>query len=57
MENLSRRGFIKTGTMATIGLGLLPGSARAAVEPADTIRVGVIGTGNRGKSSASLAEE
>ncbi|MBK9391814.1 MAG: Gfo/Idh/MocA family oxidoreductase [Bacteroidetes bacterium] len=50
MENFSRRDFIKTGTMATIGLGLLPGSARAAAESSETIRVGVIGTGNRGKS-------
>jgi hypothetical protein len=50
MENFSRRDFIRTGTMATIGLGLLPGSARASEEQARTIRVGVIGTGNRGKS-------
>ena len=53
MENFSRRDFIKTGTMATIGLGLLPGSVHAAGEPAETIRVGVIGTGNRGKSHVS----
>ena len=50
MENFSRRDFIKTGTIATIGLGLLPGSARASADPAETVRVGVIGTGNRGKS-------
>jgi len=49
MENLSRRGFIKTGTMATIGLGLIPDPANAAFMPAANVRIGVIGTGNRGK--------
>jgi hypothetical protein len=53
MENFSRRDFVRTGTMATIGLGLLPGSANAAEEPAQNIRVGVIGTGGRGKSHVS----
>ncbi len=53
MENVSRRDFIRTGTMASIGLGLLPGSAHAADKPSETIRVGVIGTGNRGKSHVS----
>ena len=53
MENFSRRDFIRTGAMATIGLGLLPDAARAAAEPAESIRVGVIGTGNRGKSHVS----
>jgi predicted dehydrogenase len=48
MEKVSRRSFIKTGSIATVGLGILPGSANAA-EPADKpIKIGVIGTGNRG---------
>jgi hypothetical protein len=50
MENLSRRSFIKTGTMATIGLGMLSDPARAAMKTADKVRIGVIGTGNRGTS-------
>jgi hypothetical protein len=48
MEKVSRRQFIKTGTIATIGMTLLPKQADA-LEAADrTVRLGVIGTGNRG---------
>ncbi len=50
MENLSRRNFIKTGTMATIGLGILPSHLSASGISEKNIRVGVIGTGNRGTS-------
>jgi len=50
MENFSRRKFIKTGTMATIGLGMLTDPSRAAVLQSESVRIGVIGTGNRGKS-------
>jgi hypothetical protein len=48
METVSRRRFIKTGTIATIGMTMLSRQA-AALEAADKpVRVGVIGTGNRG---------
>lgn len=50
MKNLSRRGFIKTGTMATIGLSMLSVPAGASGTAAKNVRIGVIGTGNRGKS-------
>jgi hypothetical protein len=50
MENFSRRQFIKTGTMATIGLGILSDPANGSLMPAEKVRIGVIGTGNRGKS-------
>ena len=48
MDKVTRRDFIKTGTLATIGLTVLPGKT-SGIEPAGkTVRVGVIGTGNRG---------
>ncbi len=48
MEKVSRRDFIKTGTIATIGMTVLSGKA-SGMEPAEkTVRVGVVGTGNRG---------
>jgi predicted dehydrogenase len=48
MEKLTRRSFIKTGTIATVGFGLLPRSVNAAAGAANPVRIGVIGTGNRG---------
>jgi predicted dehydrogenase len=48
MEKVSRRSFIRTGTIATVGLGMLPRTANA-FDPGDKpVRIGVIGTGNRG---------
>jgi len=48
MKNLSRRGFIKTGTVATLGISVLPSAASTNKKADTTVRVGVIGTGNRG---------
>jgi predicted dehydrogenase len=48
MKNLSRRSFIKTGTIATLGFGVLADSAFASGEKGKSVRVGVVGTGNRG---------
>jgi len=50
MKNLSRRSFIKTGALATVGLSVLSRSANASAETAKTVRIGVVGTGNRGTS-------
>jgi predicted dehydrogenase len=50
MEKVSRRSFIRTGTMATIGMTVLSAKTEAADAPGNTIRVGVVGTGNRGTS-------
>ncbi len=48
MKKVSRRTFIRTGTIATVGLGMLPRIANAS-EPGDKpVRIGVVGTGNRG---------
>ena len=48
MEKISRRDFIKTGTIATIGMTVLSGKA-SGIDPAEkTVRVAVVGTGNRG---------
>lgn len=50
MEKVSRRSFIKTGTIATVGLGMLPNSINAAMTEDKPARIGVVGTGNRGTS-------
>lgn len=50
MEKVSRRSFIKTGTIATVGLGMLPNSINAAMTADKPARIGVVGTGNRGTS-------
>jgi len=47
---MSRRGFIEKGTAATAGIGALPIFSIARNEPRKSVRVGVIGTGNRGTS-------
>ncbi|HBQ84313.1 MAG TPA: glycosyl hydrolase [Bacteroidales bacterium] len=48
MKNLTRRSFIKTGTMATIGMGMLSDPGYASEASAKNVRIAVIGTGNRG---------
>ena len=48
MEKISRRGFIRTSTMATVGMTMLAGEAAAYKTAEKQVRVGVIGTGNRG---------
>jgi predicted dehydrogenase len=47
MKKVSRRDFVKTGAVATLGLSVLP-KANALMTADKTLRVGVIGTGNRG---------
>lgn len=53
MENVSRRGFIKTGTIATLGISVLPNSVSIlekgkTIGANDRIRIGIIGCGDRG---------
>jgi predicted dehydrogenase len=48
MEKVSRRQFIKTGTIATIGMTMISAQASAPEAEDKLVRVGVIGTGNRG---------
>ena len=48
MKKLSRRNFIRTGAIASVGFGILPGAVKASSGAAAPVRIGVIGTGNRG---------
>ena len=50
MKNMSRRGFIEKGTVATVSIGGLPIFSNAMNEQKRTVKVGIIGTGNRGTS-------
>ena len=47
MKNLSRRNFLKTGSLATAGLSLMP-AAFARDENDKIVRIGIIGIGKRG---------
>jgi hypothetical protein len=48
MEKVSRRGFIRTGTIATVGMTMFSGKAAALTSADKSVKIGVIGTGNRG---------
>jgi predicted dehydrogenase len=50
MEKISRRNFIRTGAVATLGMSVIPKSAFPVESEAKTVKVGVVGTGNRGTS-------
>lgn len=50
MDKVSRRQFIRTGTIATLGMTMLPGQSEAFHATDKPARIGVIGTGNRGTS-------
>jgi len=50
MKKVSRRNFIKTGTIATVGMSVLPKSTIASKEADKPVKIGVIGTGGRGTS-------
>jgi predicted dehydrogenase len=53
MKNLSRRSFIKTGAIATVGMSVLSSQVSASIEDTKKVRIGVIGTGNRGTGHVS----
>jgi hypothetical protein len=48
MEKVSRRGFIRTGTIATVGMTMFSRKAAALASADKSVKIGVIGTGNRG---------
>ncbi len=50
MKSVSRRDFVKTGTIATIGLGALSESALTNSDTDQIVKIGVIGMGNGGTS-------
>jgi hypothetical protein len=50
MKNISRRGFIKKGTIATVGISGIPILLTGKNEQKKAVKIGIIGTGNRGTS-------
>jgi len=50
MKKVSRRDFIKTGSIAAAGMTLGTDKVKAEKQPEQSVKVGVIGTGNRGTS-------
>jgi predicted dehydrogenase len=54
MKNKSRRDFIKSGTITTIGMGILPFSSISMNGKEETVKIGVIGTGTRGTSHVKI---
>jgi len=50
MKNLSRRGFIQKGAVVTLGMSRLSNSLIAGNKMKSTVRIGIVGTGNRGTS-------
>jgi predicted dehydrogenase len=48
MKNISRRGFIEKGTIAAMGLTVLPSGLISNGMTKKPVRIGMIGTGNRG---------
>jgi len=50
MKNLSRRGFIEKGTIATLGISSLPIFSKGGNELPKTVRIGIVGIGGRGTS-------
>jgi len=50
MKNITRRGFIKNGTIAAVGISVVPTSLIGKNELKKTVKVGIIGAGGRGTS-------
>jgi predicted dehydrogenase len=48
MKKISRREFIKSGTAATAGIGMLTRSSGICNDEVKVVKIGVVGTGNRG---------
>jgi predicted dehydrogenase len=53
MKSITRRNFIMTGTVAAMGMSVVPKAAFTAESNANPVKVGVVGTGNRGTSHVS----
>ena len=50
MKNITRRGFFKTGAAAAVGASLYPSMVEGSDIRAEKVKVGIVGTGNRGSS-------
>lgn len=53
MKKETRRDFIKTGAIATVGLSMLPDSINTTIKADRPLRIAVVGTGNRGTGHVS----
>jgi len=53
MQKVSRRDFIRTGSLAAAGIGISAEKLIGAGNQVRPVKVGVIGTGNRGTSHVS----
>ena len=53
MKQVSRRDFIKTGSLAAAGISMATDKIFPGNDQGRTVKVGVIGTGNRGTSHVS----
>lgn len=53
MKSVTRRNFIMTGAAAALGISVVHRTAFAAESDTKPVRVGVVGTGNRGTSHVS----
>jgi predicted dehydrogenase len=53
MKKVTRRNFIRTGAVATLGMSVLSKTAYPKETETKTVKVGVVGTGNRGTSHVS----
>jgi hypothetical protein len=54
MKSLTRRNFIMTGAAAALGMSVVPQAALAAESNSKPVRVGVVGTGNRGTNHVRI---
>ena len=50
MSKLSRRNFVKNSAVTALGLSILPAAVRAKESDGKNVKIGIIGTGNRGTS-------
>ena len=52
MKKITRRRFVEKSTLATLGLGILPRQLKASSGKQSTVKIAIIGTGNRGAGHA-----
>src|SRR5690242_15606451 len=50
MPDLSRRNFVKNSAVTALGLSILPSAIQARDREKRNVKIGIIGTGNRGTS-------
>jgi len=57
MKNISRRGFLKSGAVAALGISAMPKLVMAEKKTDKTVRIGIVGTGVRGVELMSILLE